>query len=76
VSLTQIDSTCPRCGQAFHCGVNDAAPCACGGIELTGDTLRLLRERYTACLCLACLHEISSMPPGEQQAEMKKPAQS
>jgi hypothetical protein len=76
VSRSSFDETCPRCGQAFHCGVRDAAPCACGSIDLSHDTLRLLRERYTACLCLACLREVASMPLAAQQADMKKPAQS
>ena len=52
--------TCPRCGGAFHCGANDAAPCACTTIRLDAATLAGLRERYTACLCLRCLAELAT----------------
>jgi hypothetical protein len=49
---------CPRCGGSFHCGMNDAAPCACMGITLGAATLARLRERYSGCLCLRCLREL------------------
>jgi len=55
---------CPRCGGGFHCGANDAAPCACTALKLDAATLAELRARYTGCLCLACLREI---------AELKRP---
>ena len=51
---------CPRCGGGFHCGVNDAAPCACTTVTLDARTLADLRERYTSCLCLRCLAELSN----------------
>jgi hypothetical protein len=38
--------------------------------------LQLLRERYTTCLCPACLREIAAMPIDTLRADMKKPAQS
>ncbi len=52
------DTTCPRCGGGFECGVN-AGHCACFGIRLT-DTLRAdLAARYAdRCLCLRCLREL------------------
>jgi len=54
---------CPRCGGGFHCGVNDAQPCACTTARLT-DTLRAgLRRRYTGCLCLGCLRAVSAGAP-------------
>lgn len=49
---------CPRCGGGFHCGVNDAAPCACTGLKLDAELLRELRAEYTSCLCLRCLAEL------------------
>ena len=55
---------CPRCGGSFHCGANDAAPCACNTLRVGEATLAELRARYTGCLCLACLREI---------AELKRP---
>lgn len=54
------DSRCPRCGGAFHCGVNDVEPCACTTLLLDDVTLTDLRQRYAGCLCLACLREISA----------------
>jgi hypothetical protein len=56
---TAFDSRCPRCGGGFHCGVNDAAPCACTGVRLDAATRTMLRERYTGCLCVRCLAELS-----------------
>ena len=58
------DERCARCGGAFHCGARDAAPCPCGGIKLDAPTLALLRERHTACLCLACLRQLAATPAG------------
>ena len=52
------EDRCPRCGGGFHCGVNDAEPCACTAWQLDADTLADLRRRYSGCLCLACLREI------------------
>jgi hypothetical protein len=57
---------CPRCGGGFHCGANDAAPCACDSLRLDEATLADLRARYTGCLCLACLREVAAHePPSE-----------
>ena len=50
---------CPRCGAAFHCGINDAAPCACTTPQLSAALQLTLRERYRGCLCLRCLHELA-----------------
>ena len=58
--MTSIDSSCPRCGKAFHCGVNDAEPCACTTLKLDEALLAELRERFDCCLCLACLKELHS----------------
>mgnify|MGYP003433725510 FL=1 len=50
---------CPRCGGDFHCGAaNPGAPCTCKAVALDAPTLAALRERYTGCLCVACLREI------------------
>jgi len=51
---------CPRCDRAFHCGMNDAAPCACTTLVIDAPTLAALRERYVGCLCLACLGELAT----------------
>lgn len=52
--------TCPRCGASFHCGVGDAAPCACSQVTLDAHQLRALRALYPACLCIACLRAIAA----------------
>jgi len=52
------DDRCPRCGGAFHCGVNDAGPCACTGVTLDAATLAALRASFNVCLCLRCLREV------------------
>jgi hypothetical protein len=49
------ESRCPRCGNAFHCGVHDTAPCACAALELDAATLAALRQHYQGCLCVDCL---------------------
>ena len=54
------DETCPRCGGAFHCGVNDAGPCACTGLVLPPALLQQLQQRWQGCLCLACLRQLAA----------------
>jgi hypothetical protein len=51
---------CPRCGGGFHCGMNDAAPCACTTVRLDAALLRRLGEQHVGCLCLRCLHELAA----------------
>ncbi|MCU0922433.1 MAG: cysteine-rich CWC family protein [Burkholderiaceae bacterium] len=51
---------CPRCGSPFHCGMNDAQPCACTGVTLDAATLARLRQQYSGCLCLRCLHALAA----------------
>jgi hypothetical protein len=51
---------CPRCGGAFHCGMNASVPCACTGIVLDAATLAQLRQRYSGCLCLGCLRSLAA----------------
>jgi hypothetical protein len=51
---------CERCGGAFHCGANDAQPCACTTLKLDAGTLARLRDAYRGCLCLRCLAEIAA----------------
>jgi hypothetical protein len=53
------DARCPRCGGDFHCGINDAAPCACTQLRLSEATLSELRSRYHGCLCLRCLQALA-----------------
>jgi hypothetical protein len=52
-------AACPRCGALFHCGSRDAVPCPCSTVTLDEATLRMLRERWTGCLCLRCLRDLA-----------------
>jgi hypothetical protein len=52
------DARCPRCGEAFHCGVDDLEPCACTTITLDAATLAALTRQYESCLCVACLRAL------------------
>ena len=61
VAPTQV--SCPRCGGAFHCGVADALPCACTGLQLDTSTLATLRNTYAGCLCLRCLASLQTSAP-------------
>ena len=57
------DDRCPRCGSAFHCGIDDDAPCPCTTIKLDAAALADLRHRYSGCLCLRCLAALSALSP-------------
>jgi len=60
--VPEADATdrCPRCGGSFHCGIDDAGPCACTRITLDAATQQQLRERYAGCLCLRCLQALAA----------------
>ncbi|MEF7614332.1 cysteine-rich CWC family protein [Aquincola sp. MAHUQ-54] len=57
------ESTCPRCGGPFHCGVNDPGPCACAGVTLGPGDFAALRAQYDRCLCVGCLRALSTAEP-------------
>lgn len=56
------DDRCPRCGEAFHCGMHDPAPCPCSTLTLPPALLARLKARYTGCLCLRCLATLAAAP--------------
>lgn len=58
--MHEPESRCPRCGQAFHCGADDAQPCACATLTLDAELLAALRERHGLCLCLRCLQALAA----------------
>lgn len=60
MTTPDADAVCPRCGGRFHCGVHDAAPCACATIRLDAATLAALRERWSHCLCRPCLAALAA----------------
>jgi hypothetical protein len=55
-----LPDRCPRCGNTFRCGAADPGPCACSRITLDAATLAQLRQRWTTCLCLDCLLQLST----------------
>jgi hypothetical protein len=66
------NSRCPRCGGPFVCEAETAlqSPCACFAVRLSDSARAALRERYTTCLCVSCLHAVQAevgtdtfMPP-------------
>ncbi len=59
----RLDTTCPRCGGGFHCGV-DEGWCACFGTRLGESLKRELAERWPdRCLCMRCLSELARDDP-------------
>ncbi|WP_022979573.1 cysteine-rich CWC family protein [Ideonella sp. B508-1] len=65
---TTADDRCPRCGGAFHCGVQDSTPCPCSTLTLSAELQAALRTRYSGCLCLACLKALAAGAPLEPPA--------
>jgi hypothetical protein len=65
--VAEADDRCPRCGGRFHCGANDAKPCACNTIHLDAPTLDALRASYSVCLCLRCLTELEAGAPLDRE---------
>lgn len=65
---TTADDRCPRCGGAFHCGVQDSTPCPCSTLMLSAELQAALRTRYSGCLCLACLKALAAGAPLEPPA--------
>ena len=61
VAAPATGNRCPRCGGGFHCGVNDATPCACSTVQLSATQLADLRRRYGSCLCLTCLLSLPAL---------------
>jgi len=51
---------CPRCNKAFECRVGDVANCQCNGLTFTAQEKAFIEERYTDCLCAACLKELKN----------------
>ena len=49
------NARCARCGGAFRCGIDDAGPCPCTALQLPPALLTQLAQRFTGCLCGACL---------------------
>ena len=58
------DTSCPRCGGEFACGVgaDRATPCFCVSYPLGAARLAELRATWSDCLCAACLAALAADP--------------
>ena len=61
------DSRCPRCGGEFHCGVNDARPCACSSLQLSAAQLADLNARFGHLAVSGAID--TTMPLRDEQAD-------
>ena len=52
----EAGNTCPRCGQAFHCGAGDTR-CVCFELRLSESLRQALAQQYECCLCVGCLKD-------------------
>ena len=65
---------CPRCGGAFHCGIDGPGPCACTTVTLSPQQLGALAARYPGgCLCLNCLQALADGADVEPPAAASTP---
>ena len=54
----RTDARCPRCGQAFCCGLSAPGPCECTTVALSAALQARLRAQFQGCLCMECLREL------------------
>ena len=50
----RIQKPCEGCGEPFACGAT-LAGCWCMKVPVTAEARERLRDRYTGCVCRACL---------------------
>lgn len=53
--VLQKAQVCEGCGEPFACDLSLAQGCWCGEVKLSEQTRQELRDRYSGCLCCACL---------------------
>ena len=59
---------CASCGGAFDCGASSES-CWCGEIRLSEAARARLRERFSGCLCRACLERFAAAAGNIASAE-------
>lgn len=60
---SSLNARCPRCDGPFLCGALNGAngePCACQALSLPPGLAATLRQRYSTCLCIACLTQLAA----------------
>ena len=67
----EASDRCPRCGGGFHCGANDAAPCACTALQLDAAALAELRARYDRLPVPGLPARVRSVEPSSGACAMK-----
>lgn len=50
---------CPECGKEFEC--KHDATCFCMKYKLSDKALRILKEKYSNCVCEDCLKNYASI---------------
>lgn len=53
---------CPHCQCEFECRNDNVLECDCIHVILGKEALDYISSRYSDCLCVDCLREISRMP--------------
>ncbi len=60
---------CPRCHQDFECKSGNILLCQCQTVALKSEHLAFIKEKFTDCLCAACLTDIRTIYESEQFSE-------
>jgi hypothetical protein len=58
-------SVCEACGGPFGCGAQSSG-CWCAEVKLTELVRAKLRERYSSCLCRACLERFAASADADE----------
>lgn len=51
--------SCPRCGRDLTCKNNLIELCDCLYVRIPAEVGQAIGERYSGCLCVSCLRELS-----------------
>ena len=62
-AVISIPKTCQRCGVEFGCG---GSCCWCDEVTLDTQVREELRQRFSDCLCRACLEQESGAATRDQ----------
>jgi hypothetical protein len=54
------EKNCPRCGAGFECKTGDIGHCQCSIIQLSETETTFIADKYTDCLCAACMKAMKS----------------
>jgi Cysteine-rich CWC len=54
------EKNCPRCHVSFECKVGDIAHCDCYSVKLSGEETVYISEKFTDCICAACIKEMKT----------------